>query len=84
MTKPHSPQGGSAFDRHPRRALYEQFARSLPKRILACGRVPISAQNRSVRFAVDLALAQASASIGTYTRQQERANKRPWKKRGQQ
>lgn len=85
--------GMSAFDRLPRpyRDLCRQIARDeRAPRMLGGYRgakafeVPISAQNRGVRFEADYRLASAKTFPNNMTRQQERASARPWKKRGRQ
>lgn len=68
----------SSFDRHPLRADYEAAAVQFAPRRLGGSKgarswdVPISAQNRRVRFAVDLQLARAKEFPARETRQLRR------------
>jgi hypothetical protein len=52
----------SAFDRHPLRREYEAASLRFPRRVLAHRDMPISPQNRRVRFAVDTEQARARSS----------------------
>lgn len=66
----------SAFERNPLRKKYEEAGRTLGVRLVGSRRLPLSGQNRRVRFAVDADLARAKLFEHRDTRQQRRWAKR--------
>lgn len=72
----------SAFDRLPEdyRKLCGEIAKASAPLILAHRKVPLSPQNRRVRYAADLHLAAPMSPNGG-SRQLRRAASKPWKRR---